>query len=226
LRGLLDAFDELDRSVREAQQPTGQVRLSAPISFGTARLVPVLTRFARAYPRIRLDVQFTDRMVRLVDEGFDAAVRVGHVEDGTLIARRLCSAELVVVAAPDYLSRHGTPHRPEDLGDHACILDSNFADPGHWQFSQGRSVPVYGRLTFSTADACLRAAEEGLGLAYMPDFVADESLAAGRVVRVLQGAAAEPFGIHALYPPGRHLAAKVRVLVDFLADKLTPKAPD
>lgn len=221
LRGLLDEFDALDLSVRDAAMaPRGRLRLTAPLTFGVAQLVPALNTFARLYPEIALDVQFTDRIVTLVDEGFDAAVRVGRPVDSSLIARKLCTSRVLVVASGSYLAARGAPGTPADLAGHDCIIDTNMRDPDAWTFRAGDrtiTAPVAGRLRFSNAEACLRAAEQGLGIACLPEFAAAPALARGRVSALLDGFEVEPHGVFALYPPGRHLAVKVRVLVDFLA---------
>jgi len=181
------------------------------------------------YPEIALDVAYSDRFVNLVDEGFDLAVRIGKLAESRLIVRRLCTVRLVVVAAPDYLDRAGAPARPEDLAGHDCILDTNLAEPERWPFrdAEGRalSVPVAGRLRHSNALACVNAAEAGLGLACIPAFAAAEALRAGRLQPVLGTFEAEPSGLHVLYPHSRHLAAKVRVLVDFLAERYRDPPP-
>lgn len=222
LRGVIEALDDLETEVQNAAiAPRGRLRLTVPLSFGTTRLAPVLADFAAAYPDIGLEVHFADRITNLVDEGFDAAIRVGHPTEATLTARKLCSAQVVTVAAPAYLAARGTPALPEDLAAHDCIIDLNLRDPHRWSF-RGRSVPVAGRLAFSNATACLAAAEAGLGIALVPDFVADPALAAGRVVPVLADDADSPMGVFVLYPSGRNLPAKVRVLVDFMAAALRP----
>lgn len=221
IRGILDDLDALDAQVKDrAATPRGRLKLTAPLTFGTLRLVPALNDFARLYPQIDLDVSFTDRMVNLVDEGFDAAIRAGRVTDSAMIARKLCDMHTIIVASPAYLAQHPAPAHPTDLARHACIIDTNFRDPLVWRFRDGRTplaVPLNGRIHFSNAEACLQAAEAGLGIAHVPDFVAGPSLAAGRTRALLSDFAESPGGIFALYPPGRHLAAKVRVLVDFLA---------
>lgn len=159
MKGLLEEFDALDAAVRNASgMPAGRLRLTAPLSFRTLQLAPVLLDFARAYPEIELDVGFSDRTVNLVDEGFDLAVRIGRPGDSSLIARKLCDARVVVVAAPDYLARRGTPTEPAGLADHDCIIDTNFADPLVWRFEgSAPSVPVRGRLRFSNAEASRRS---------------------------------------------------------------------
>ena len=223
IRAILDDLDTLDDEVRaRSTTPRGLLRLTAPLTFGTMQLVPALNAFAAQYPLIELDVSFTDRMVNLVDEGFDAAIRAGRVDDSSLIGRKLAAMGTMVVASDAYLDAHGTPTHPQALRDHLCIQDSNFRDPGLWRFAEGGqdfTVPVTGRLRYSNAEACLNAAELGLGLANVPDFVCAQALASGRVRRILRPFEVAPGGIWAIYPPGRHLAAKVRVLVDFLAER-------
>ncbi|TNC52984.1 LysR family transcriptional regulator [Rubellimicrobium rubrum] len=221
LRHLLDELDVLDADVRSTgTTPRGRVRLTAPLTLGTLRLGPLLAEFAQTYPEVGLEVDFTDRIVRLVDEGFDLAVRVGRPGDSTLVARKLAEARMLTVAAPAYLAARGRPSVPEELTRHECVLDTNFRDPHRWHFAGGVQVAVAGRLTFSNAAVCLAAAEAGLGVACMPDFVAQESLRAGRVERVLMGHEDTPLGIFAMIPSGRHPAAKVRMLVEALVKGL------
>ncbi|MCZ4093882.1 substrate binding domain-containing protein [Sinorhizobium psoraleae] len=200
--------------------PRGKVRVTAPLTFGTLRLAPILAEFAKAYPEVSLEVQFTDRMVSLVDEGFDLAVRVGRPRDSTLVARKLIEAGTMTVASPEYLAARGTPEVPQDLVHHDCILDTNFRDPHCWPFAGGLEVPVSGRLTYSDASVCLVAAEAGLGIACLPDFMAAASLNEGRVVQVLSDHVDSPSAVYAMTPSGRHPAAKVRVLIETLAQGL------
>lgn len=221
MRGILDEFDAVETEVRNAAQlPRGKIRMSAPLSFGTLRLAPVLADFAKAYPEISLDVHFSDRLVNLVDEGFDLAVRVGKPGDSALISRKLCQSQVIVAASPAYLAQRGQPERPEDLVGHDCLIDTNYRDPQHWSFRNGQRVAVAGRLAFSNASACMIAAEAGLGIASSPDFVLAESLKAGRLQPLLTGYQEPPLGVFALYPSGRQLALKMRVLIDFLVAAL------
>lgn len=224
LRLLLDEYDHLDVAVRNVSQtPRGKLRLTAPLSFGAIELVAALNDFAQRYPEIELDVTFSDRVTHLVDEGFDMAIRIGRPADSNLVARKLCDVRIVVVAAGAYLERMGEPGAPDDLARHDCIIDTNFRDPNRWPFrlpnGTAQMVPVSGRIHYSNAEACLRAAEAGLGLACVPSFVAGASIREGRLRRVLPSFETAPYGVHAIYPHSRHLAAKVRVLVDFLAER-------
>ncbi|MFC0218851.1 DNA-binding transcriptional LysR family regulator [Pseudochelatococcus lubricantis] len=223
MKTLLEEFDSLDASVRNTSgAPAGRLRLTAPVSFGTRRLTPALLDFANAFPDIQLDVSFSDRIVDLIDEGFDVAVRIGKPQDSTLIARKLCDARIVTVAAPSYVERRGMPASPQELTDHDCIVDTNFRDPFRWAFASAGvpepvAVRVSGRLSFSNGETCLAAAQAGLGIARVPSFIAGPLIRDGQVKPLLADFEDKPLVIHALYPPARHLALKVRALVDFLA---------
>ncbi|CAK6488144.1 HTH-type transcriptional regulator DmlR [Pantoea sp. Nvir] len=223
VKTLLDAFDALDASVREsAGTPSGRLKISAPVTFGSAVLSHVLVAFARRYPLIELDVSFSDRPVSIVDEGFDIAVRIGNLSDSSLIARRLGEIAVRLAAAPRYLQQHGTPLHWRAIGDHQCITDTNFRDPWNWPFASEEgetvTVPVRGRVRFANTEACLQAAVAGLGIARLPDFIAAPALQRGDIVPVLADYDVPPLGLFALYPAARHLAQRTRLLVDFLAD--------
>ena len=223
MKTLIEEFDSLDASVRNASgAPAGRLRVTAPVSFGTLRLTPELLDFAAAFPDIQLDVSFSDRVVSVVDEGFDVAIRIGKPQDSSLIARKLCDARIVVVASPDYIARKGAPASPEALAGHDCIVDTNFRDPGRWSFrpagaQEPSAVMVTGRLNFSNGETCLAAAQAGLGVARAPSFIAGPLIREGRLSRLFPDMEEPPLAVYALYPPARHLALKVRALVDFLA---------
>ncbi|MGL4234765.1 LysR family transcriptional regulator [Tabrizicola sp.] len=222
MRVILDDIEALDVATKASSaEPTGRLRITAPIAFGAARLTPALLAFAKAHPRIELDVQYTDRLANLIDEGFDAAVRIGAPADSSLIARKIGEARIVVVAAPTYLAEVGEPADPPVLKDHACIIDTNFREPTRWRFCGSPGAPlvveVGGRLKLSSGDATVAAAAAGFGIARVPDFIAEPRLAQGDLVRLLAPFEDEPMAIHVLYPPTRWLAPKVRALIDFLA---------
>lgn len=222
LRPLLDEFDALDAAIRDVSHaPRGRLRLSAPLSFGVMELAPALNDFAAEYPGIELDVAFSDRVVNIVDEGFDLAVRVGRPEDSSMIIRKLCDVRILILAAPGWLEEHGVPQTPDDLTRFNCIIDSNFREPNRWPIRDvegaATSITVSGRIRYSNTEACLGAARAGLGLACVPAFVAADALRKGQVRQVLAQFEPAPYAVHAVYPHGRHLAGKVRALVDFLA---------
>ena len=202
MKVLLEEFDALDASARNVSgTPRGRLRLTAPLSFGKLRLMPLLIAFARAYPEIQLDIDLSDTM-------------------RSLIARKLCDARIMLVAAPAYLEQRCTPQHPGDLADHDCIVDTNFRDSLTWTFrapdGSGHPVAVTPALRISNGEACVMAAEAGLGVVLVPSFVASDALEAGRLKRLLPTWEDETFGVYAIYPPARHLALKVRALVDFL----------
>lgn len=223
LRPLLEEFDALDAEMRrEGFEPRGLLRLTVPLSFGSAILAPLLGDFAARHPKVALDVAFSDRVANLVEEGFDMALRIGQPRDSALIAKRLCAVRLVTCAAPAYLARRGRPERPADLAAHDCILDGNLAQPGLWPLrgpgGAAQPIQLAGRITFANAEACAMAARAGLGICFGPSFVSGPMIRTGELVPVLEAFEAEPLSLHAIYPPSRHLAAKSRALIDFLAE--------
>lgn len=223
IRVLLDELDSLELAVRSsAGTASGRLRLTAPVSFGNTQLAPALVAFASRYPAISLEVSFSDRVVNLVDEGFDMALRIGQQGDASLVVRKLCESRIVVVASAAYLARRGRPERPEQLTGHDCIVDTNFRSRDAWHFREGGeplSVTVASRLFLSSADACISAAEAGLGITQVPSFAAGAHIREGRLVPLLTAYEVAPIPIQTIYPPGKHLAAKVRVMVDFLAER-------
>ena len=161
--------------MRDVKGPRGLIKISAPVSFGASQLQPALLDFARTCPEIGLEVAFTDRLVNLVEEGVDMAIRISRLAESSLIARRLAPVRIVTLASPDYLERAGEPRQPSDLADRDVILDLNASDPALWIFADASSrsdVRVHGRLRFASADACVAAARAGFGIARSPAFVA------------------------------------------------------
>ena len=231
VKPLLADFAALDASVRDASGAAiGSLRISVPASFGATRLSPFLVDFAREFEHIQLDVNFTERLVNLVDEGFDMAIRIGAASDSSLIGRKLCDNRVAVFASPGYLKAHGEPTDPKALSERECIIDTNFREPLAWRFrdpasGSHMSIQVGGRLRFSSAEACVAAAEAGLGIARCPTFIAGERLRAGAIRPLLRAYEAQPNGVYAIYPPGRHLAFKVRALVDYLAERFRGEPP-
>lgn len=221
-RSLLEDFEALEGSVRDQSGPRGLLKISAPVSFGANQLTPALLDFAAAYPEVSLDVSSTDRMVNLVEEGFDVGVRIGVLADSSVIARKLAAVRMVTCASPDYLQAAGAPATPQELSKHEAILDNNLRDPLVWSYGghgDRYDVRVHGRLRFGGADACVAAARRGLGITRTPAFAAADDLRAGHLVPLLCAYEPQLIHVHAVYPHARHLAAKVRAFVDFLADR-------
>ncbi|MCL1076337.1 LysR family transcriptional regulator [Shewanella dokdonensis] len=228
IKSLLEEYDTLDASVRNiATNPSGKLTISVPVTFGATQLTRRLIEFAQKYPQIELDVRYADRLVDLVEEGFDLALRIGKLDDSSLIARRLTDISVITVAAPGYLAIKGTPQHWQQLAEHDCIIDSNFRDPLHWRFmdeqQQLQLLRVHGRFSFSNTEVCLQAACAGLGVTQLPSFVATAALRHGDVVPLLSAYDMPPLQLYAVYPPAKHLALKSRVLIDFLLQTFSGK---
>ena len=196
---VLGEIQSLEASVREdIAAPRGPLRVTAPPGLAGHYLDVMTSGFLTRYPEVTLDLDLTHRMVDLVEENIDIAIRVTDPRDSSLVARRIAPAPILAVASPDYLRRRGTPKKPADLRDHDCIVDTNFRDQQRWRFRSRRSggktetVSVDGPLRVNHPDAVREMAEAGLGVALVPDFVAREALEAGRLCEVLRGRGGVP----------------------------------
>ncbi len=205
-----------------AAAPRGTLSVNAPVSFGTRHILPGLAAFLAAFPELRVEVTLNDRVVDLVEEGFDAAVRIRKLEDSALVARRLAPSRRVLAAAPGYLRRRPAPARPEDLAGHDCLIYAYQREGPVWRLegpAGPREVKVSGRLQVNNGDALMAAAIGGAGIAYLPTFLCGDALRDGRLVRVLPEWCDREDSISVLYPQGRNLLPKVRVFVDFLVER-------
>lgn len=216
------AADAAERAVSHlSEAPRGTLKVNAPMSFGRLHVGPALPGFLEAHPDLAIDLVLNDRIVDLVEEGFDVAVRIGRLEDSSLVARRLAPNRRVLAAAPAYLARHGAPDTPEDLARHDCLVYSYQSEGRAWRLRgpEGlRKVTPSGRLRVNNGDVLQAAAVGGLGVAFLPGFLAGADLRAGRLVRLLPAwRDAEDSAVHAVFPESRNLLPKVRVFVDFLA---------
>ena len=206
--------------------PRGLVRLAAPMSFGLRHVAPVLPEFMAAYPEVSIDLQLDDRVVDMVAGGIDVALRIAALRDSSLVARRLCAVRGHVLGAPSYLARHRAPQRPRDLKQHDCLTYSYLATGDTWRFfdeaGEEEAVTVGGRLSATNGDALLFALEAGLGLGMLPDFLAWDALAAGRLVAVMRAWRPAPTAVHLVTPAGGPRPPRIAVLLDFLARRFAP----
>lgn len=223
-RHILDALDDADRAVgRHQASPTGRLRINAPMAFGTEELAPWLPRFLERYPDLQVDLVCNDRIVDLIEDGFDVALRLTRgLPDSTLIAKRLASSQVMLVAAPDYLRRHGTPRTPHDLLEHNCLTYGQLARPHEWRFTAPDgadvTVTVRGNLQANNGVVLRTAALAGTGIATTASFIVHEDLRRGALLRVLADYAIRPRELYVLYPHNRHLSPKVRAFVAFAAE--------
>lgn len=226
--GLLEDFDSLRADAREERVvPRGHLTIAAPVTFGEMRLTEALQIFADRWPEVTVELKLSDRFVDLIAEGVELAIRIGQLEDSGLIARRLADVPVLCVASPGYLANAGQPEEPAALAAHQCLIDSNFREPDNWafQFNGERVVvPVNGRLRVNSAMAIRRMTLAGAGIALCPAYAVERDIAAGRLIMLLGGPAAITLAVHAVYPPTRHLSARVRAFVDLLVEHL-PSGP-
>jgi DNA-binding transcriptional LysR family regulator len=227
-RRILVEAEEAVASAQGAQLvPQGELALTAPVMFGRLHVAPLLIEFLALHPQVSARMMFLDRVVHLLDEGFDVAVRIAHLADSSLSAQRVGQVRRVVVASPAYLERHGEPRRPQELAHHLGI---GFAEPGggarRWLFGDVGGGELADApqprlpLLVNSVDAALAAALAGQGLAPMLSYQVREELAAGRLVRVLRPFERPPIPVHLLHVEGRRAAAKVRAFVDHAAARL------
>ncbi len=220
---VLSEADEAEAMVSSMQDaPRGELRISAPVSFGLRVVAPAVAEFLKTYEDISVHMVLDDRFVELVAEGFDLAIRIGELPDSSLRARRLGDVSSVLVASPDYVAAHGRPEKWQDLAGHNLLHYSNLSSGNYWRLTgadgEERQVRAVGRLTVNNGDALVLAAEAGLGIAYSPDFILGDALRAGRLVELLPNARRPVLGIYAVYPQGRYPQPKLRVFIDFLVD--------
>ena len=218
---IVNDMQNAEASVSEGGvKASGHVRLSAPAGFGRKHVAPLIPAFASAHPEVSIALDLSDRMVDLVNEGFDCAVRFGELPDSSLVSLRLAENRRVCVAAPGYLARHGTPQTLADLAHHNCLaLAAGVNQQRGWMFQQdGKvvSIKVSGTLECSDGAVLHEWCLAGHGLAWRSSWEAGEDIAAGRLVTVLDEFAAPPIGIHAVFPQRRHLPLRVRLFLDFL----------
>ena len=222
-RSLLAGLGEAEAALHLADtEPQGELRITAPVACGQYHVAPLLNAFMQRHPRVRCTLLLLDRVVDLVEEGLDLAVRIGHLEDSSLVARPVGTVRRLLVASPDYLARHPTPSQPQDLADHACVLFQGM-DGSHWNFQdQGRPVrvAVVGRASFNHIQPAVEACASGLGIGRFLSYQVAELLASGRLVTLLDNFIPPPIPVQLVYPHGRRLPARVRSVLDYLQAEL------
>jgi DNA-binding transcriptional LysR family regulator len=221
---ILQAVEEAGAEAGNAAlQAQGRLRIGAPQTFGALHLAPLWGRFAADNPMVTLDIVLSDRVVDLVEEGYDLVVRIGRLADSDLVSRPLARSRMVLCASPDYLARCGRPMHPGDLARHEAIAYSYWSSGDEWHFtgpSGAVSVRVRSRIHANSGDTCRAAALDGYGVILQPDFLIHDDLRSGRLVELMPGYRGPELGIQALYPTRKQLPLKVRRLLDFLVEAL------
>jgi DNA-binding transcriptional LysR family regulator len=221
-REILNDIEEIEALASEqSQQVRGTLTLAAPTSFGVLHLNRLIPGYIKQYPDVRVSLSLSDRLIDVVSEGFDLAIRITELEDSSLVARKLAPCKRVLVASPDYLERHGRPAVPQDLAMHHCLVYSNDLQAGTWTLNGARgeeSFRVNGPVCADNGDVLRDAAVDGLGITLLPTFIVGPDLRAGRLVQVLQDYCPRDISVYAMFPSRRYLSAKVRTFVDYLSD--------
>ncbi|MGH8719429.1 MAG: LysR family transcriptional regulator [Burkholderiales bacterium] len=223
LRNIEDA--ELEVSQFQAE-PRGMLKVAIPMSFGILHIAPAISEFLAYNPRVSVEMKMDDRIVDLVHDGFDLAIRIANLAESTLVARRLAPCRFVVCAADAYFERRGVPLTPDDLRDHNCLLYTNVPRPNVWHFAapdaSELAVPVSGNLRINNGLAKREALLQGLGIGLNPTFYVGEAIREGRLRAVLTDYKIPESAIYAVYPERKYLSPKVRAFIDFFAQRFSP----
>jgi len=228
-RDLLQELDTIEAEISAGTaEPSGRLRVNAPLTFGILHLAGLWGQFAETYPKVLLDVDLSDRVVDLVEEGYDLAVRITNMRSSTLISRQLAVTRMVLCASPAYLRVQGVPEHPYQLRDHRSIAYSYLSTGEEWEFTapDGTAVRtrVPSRIRTNSGDTNRVAALDGYGLVLQPDFLVADDIQHGRLVELMPEYRGPEIGIHAVYPSRRYLPAKTRCLVDYLVRSF--RSPD
>ncbi len=223
-RVILNLVEAAETDVAEERlTPRGNIRISLPLSYGLKRLAPVLLDFSQRYPEVALEMDYTDRRVNLIEEGVDLSIRITRRLEAGDVARKIGSSRMLVVAAPEYLARHGQPEKPAELANHICLGYTNGGSAQIWQFMVGGQLEnfhVRSRINANNGEVLAEAAAQGLGITCQPDFITGSFLADGRLKTILTEYPAPELGIYAVLSSNRHIPYRVRVLMNTLAEGL------
>src|SRR5215471_9585898 len=223
-RAILSDLEEADLAVSRAQaEPRGLLRINAPMSFGTLHLGRAIADFMEKFPQLQIQLILSDQLIDPVQEGFDVTLRIADLPSSNLIARKIVPAKRVVCASPSYLERRGTPQHPNDLRQHDCLSYGHLATGSQWKLTGPDGdhwIPVPWVLCTNNAEILRDAAVRGRGIALLPTFIAGADLQQGTLSSILADYKAPETSLYAIYPPNRHLSAKVRVFIDFLVERL------
>jgi DNA-binding transcriptional LysR family regulator len=228
-RYLLAEMEEAEQAARGVDSLHGVIRLAMPVLYGTRAVIPALAPFLARHPDLRVEIVMSDARQNLITDGVDVAIRlaVGPLDDSTFGARRLGVVERLVVAAPAYLSSHGTPANPAELARYGCIVQHGLFGRESWRFTHNQtvtSVNVHAKLWINSAPGVLAAAVAGLGIALATSVMAGEELRTGQLTQLLEPYRLDPAEVYAIFPAGPRPSAKIRAIVDHLAASLD--APD
>lgn len=214
------AADEMITAMQST--PKGALRISAPVDLGNNQLSRAVSVFLQKYPDVSVNMTLDDTYVEIIAEGFDVAIRIGHLADSSMRARKLSETVTEFVASREYLDSNGTPKTIDDLASHNLLHYSNLSTGNTWSITapsgEERQIRAIGRLTVNNGGSLLRAAESGLGIARVPDFIIEDAITAGRVIPILENLPEQRISIHAVYPEGKFIQPTLRAFIDFLVE--------
>lgn len=219
-RQVLDGLKEAELAITNMQStPTGKLKITAPVTYGERSVAPLVNNFVTQYPLLDVELHLTNQVMNLVDDGFDLAIRLGKLEDSSMMAKRLTSRTQYVCASPDYLAKFGEPHSLSELSQHNCLQGTL----EYWRFQEkgkAHNIKVKGNIRCNSGRALVDAALKGLGIVQLPDYYVSPYIENGQLISLLEQQQEPSEGIWALYPHNRHLSPKIRLLIDYLADEL------
>ncbi|MBN6711256.1 LysR family transcriptional regulator [Haemophilus haemoglobinophilus] len=217
---ILAELEDAEASISNfATSLQGNLSISVPRDFGLRFIAPNLSTFIKAHPNLHIEIEFNDRMVDLVAEGVDIALRIGSLQDSSLVAKKIASSTMHFVASPDYLKQHGTPQTPEDLENHDCLLYKTTGNQVYWEFAKENKIQrikMRSKLISNNGLTLAELAKNGLGIINTPLFFIENELASGELVEILPEYRQQKLDLHIVYPHRRHLSAKVRAFIDFI----------
>jgi len=207
-------------------EPSGTLKINAPMSFGFLHMGELLAKYQQKYPKVTVDITLHDRQIDLIEEGYDLALRIANLKDSSLIARKIASCHLVMCASPVYLKRNGEPKKPSDLKNHQCLLYTYSDSVRSWGFEdkhgKKQQVSVNGALSTNNGNLICDALVNGMGIARLPTFIIGDAIRQGKAKIILDEWRSRPQNISLLYPSSRHLSAKVRTFVDMAVEHFRP----
>jgi len=219
-RSVLDGLNEAERAITNLQSmPRGLVKLTAPVTYGESVVLPLINDFLQKYSEVEVTSYLSNRKINIIDEGYDLAIRLGNLEDSSLMAKKLGSRKNYVCASPSYLNKYGVPHSLSELEKHRCLLGTL----DYWRFNEQnreRNIRLTGVLRYNSGFGLVDAALKGLGVVQLPDYYVNSYIKSGELVTILDNFTADAEGIWAVYPHNRQLSPKIRLLVDFIAENI------
>ncbi|MCJ8321696.1 MAG: LysR family transcriptional regulator [Colwellia sp.] len=218
---LLEQYSALVDNVTDEQtKPRGLLRISAPVTFGEMKLSPLLPKFLTLYPDLKIELVLTNNAIDMLEEGIDVRLRIGGVDDSSMIARHLTTFPLILSASPAYVQQHGLPITPQQVAEHSCIIDSNFRIGKQWPMisPQGKAetINVQSTIAVNSPQAVREIAIAGGGIAMTPNFIVEDAIKDGRLLNILEDYTTLEFGLFAIYPHRKYVAKKVRCFIDFV----------